>query len=134
MKKLNVYLTFPGTCEAALQFYKNCLGGEILSLQRFGDSPTDSAEEHKNRIMHAEFKSEDIYFMASDSMPEHPTTAGNMIQMSLNLDDAKEQETIFNKLAEGGQVLMPLQDTFWNASFGMLMDQFGVHWMLNREL
>ncbi len=134
MKKLNVYLTFPGTCEAALNFYKSCFGGEIVSLQRFGDSPMETSDENKQRIMHAEFKSDEIYFMASDSMPDQPTQPGSIVQLSLNLDDATEQENIFNRLSEGGQVLMPLEDTFWGASFGMLIDQFGIHWMLNREL
>ena len=134
MKNLNVYLTFPGNCEEALNFYKTCFGGEITSLQRFGDSPMESADEHKQRIMHAEFKSDGIYFMASDSMPDQPTQAGDIVQLSINLDGAQEQESIFQRLSEGGEVLMPLGETFWGAAFGMLTDRFGVRWMLNREL
>ncbi len=134
MKTLNVYLCFPGTCEQALQFYRHCLGGEIISLQRFGDVPGETAEADRNRVMHAEFRSGDVYFMASDSMPGQPLQAGDMVQLSINLDDAQEQHAIFNKLAEGGRVDMPLQETFWGAEFGMLTDQFGIRWMLNREL
>jgi len=134
MKNLNVYFSFPGTCEEALNFYQRCFGGEILSMNRFGDSPMETADAHKQRIMHAEFKSDGIYFMASDTMPDEASTTGNVVQLSINLTDADEQLRIFNHLAEGGSVQMPLQDTFWGASFGMLTDKFGVRWMLNREL
>lgn len=134
MRQFNVYLTFPGNCEEALNFYKNCLGGEIGTLSRFGDSPVDAPEEHKNRVMHAEFKADGIFFMASDSMPEHPVGPGDMVTLSINLTDAQDQETIFNRLAEGGTVTMPLEKTFWGAMFGMVTDKFGIHWMLNREV
>ncbi|TNE58743.1 MAG: VOC family protein [Bacteroidetes bacterium] len=134
MKALSVYLTFPGNCEEALHFYKNCLDGEIHSLQRFGDSPMETADADKQRVMHAEFKAGGIAFMASDSMPDHPTQPGSIVQLSINLDDSREQEQIFNSLAEGGTVTFPLQETFWGAVFGMLIDKFGVHWMLNRNV
>lgn len=134
MKQLNVYLCFSGNCEEALNFYKDCLGGEIVSLQRFGDAPMESAEADKQRVMHAEFKAEGIYFMASDSMPGQTLRSGEMVQLSINLTDAAEQENIFQKLSAGGNVDMPLQDTFWGASFGMLTDKYGIKWMLNREL
>ncbi len=136
MKKLNVYFSFPGTCEEALNFYKSCFGGEIIAMNRFGDSPVETADAHKQRVMHAEFKSDDIYFMASDTMPDagESAVAGNIVQLSINLTDGAEQERIFNKLAEGGTVQMPLQETFWGAVFGMLTDKYGVRWMLNREL
>lgn len=134
MKNLNVYFSFPGTCEEALNFYKNCFGGEILSMQRFGDSPMETEDAHKQRIMHAEFKSDGIYFMASDSMPGDTPTSGSVVQLSINLEDAADQERIFQRLSEGGTVTMPLQQTFWGAVFGMLIDKFGVHWMLNRNV
>jgi PhnB protein len=134
MKNLNVYLNFPGNCEEALHFYQGCFGGEILSMKRFGDSPMESPEAHKQRIMHAEFKAEGIYFMASDTMPDDESTGGNVVQLSINLTDATEQEQLFKRLSEGGTVLMPLQDTFWGAAFGMLTDKFGIRWMLNRNL
>lgn len=134
MKQLNVYLAFPGNCEQALHFYKDCLGGEIVSLQRFGDTPVDSPEEHKQKVMHAEFRAGDIFFMASDGRPDEALTPGDMIHLSINLTDAAEQEAIFSKLSAGGRVDMPLQDTFWGACFGMLTDKYGIRWMLNREL
>jgi PhnB protein len=134
MKQLNVYLAFPGTCEAALNFYKTCFGGEITSMQRFGDSPVESSEEHKQKIMHAEFKADGMFFMASDGMPGQPVPSGEMVTLSINLTDGAEQERIFNTLAEGGKVTMPLGETFWGAVFGMVTDKFGIPWMLNREV
>ena len=134
MKQLNVYLAFPGNCEEALHFYKDWFGGEIVSLQRFGDTPVESTEEQKQKVMHAEFRAGDIYLMASDGRPGEPLTPGDMVNLSINLTDADEQESIFSKLSAGGSVDMPLQDTFWGASFGMLTDKYGIRWMLNREL
>ncbi|MFN0013388.1 MAG: VOC family protein [Saprospiraceae bacterium] len=134
MKQLNVYLTFPGNCEEALNFYKTCMGGEIASINRLGDSPMEVAEADKNRIMHAEFKADGIYFMASDSMPGQPIRSGDMVTLSINFTDAAQQDQIYNALAEGGNVTMALQETFWGAMFGMLTDKYGIHWMFNREL
>jgi len=134
MKQLNVYLAFPGTCEEALNFYKNCFDGEIVSISRFGESPVEAPEEYKQKIMHAEFKAEGMYLMASDGMPGQPVQPGDMVSLSVDLPDAHEQETIFNRLAEGGKVTMPLEETFWGAVFGMVTDKFGIHWMLSREV
>lgn len=132
MKNLNVYLTFAGTCNDALALYKEALGGEIVSLQTFGEAPTPNIpDDQKNNVMHAEFRAGDIYFMASDSMPEQPVILGNAVTLSISLDSLEEQESIFSKLSDGGAVTMPLQDTFWGARFGMLTDKFGINWMLN---
>lgn len=131
MKSLNVYLFFGGRCEEALNFYKECMDGEITSLQRFGDAPMEVGEHEKDKVMHAEFRSEDIYFMASDGMEEQEVEQGNTVTLSINLDDEAEQEKMFRKLAEGGKVTMELQDTFWGARFGQLTDKFGINWMLN---
>jgi PhnB protein len=130
MALLQSYLTFDGRCEEAMIFYQSCFGGEF-NLMRFGDTPQPVAEEHKNRIMHTQFKSGAIDFMASDCMPGQPYNIGNNVTLSLSFDDEAEQEVVFNKLAEGGMVVMPLADQFWDAKFGMLVDKFGFSWMLN---
>lgn len=133
MKSLNVYLTFTNECEEALNFYKEALGGEITSIQRFGDAPIETKEEDKQKVMHAEFRAEGIYFMASDSMQDYPVAPGRSVSLSLNFSDEKELETVFNKLASGGKITMALQDTFWGAKFGMLIDKYGINWMANCE-
>lgn len=131
MKKLDVYLFFAGRCEEALNFYKDSIGGEIKSMQTFGDAPGDTDPAMEDKIMHAEFRAGDIYFMASDGMSDEQMNPGNAITLSISLDDEAEQERIFNKLAEGGEVTMELQDTFWGARFGQLTDKFGIRWMMN---
>lgn len=133
MKNLNVYLHFNGNCREALQFYKEALGGEIATMSTFGDSPVESPEGTKDYVMHAEFKSDGIYFMASDTTPDNPVSPGSNVTLSINLSDKSEQTRIFGQLSAGGHVIMELQDTFWGAHFGMLSDKFGVNWMLNCE-
>lgn len=135
MKNLNVYLTFDGTCEAALNFYRDCFGGEIVSMQRFGDVPGgDMPPGSEQRVMHAEFRAENVYLMASDGMPDQPPSAGTNTWLSVGLEDKAEQHDIFAKLSAGGQVVMALEETFWGAEFGMLTDRYGINWMFNREL
>lgn len=131
MKKLDIYLFFGGRCEEALNFYKECIGGEIVSMKTFGDAPGDPDPAMQDKIMHAEFRADEVYFMASDGMGDEQMDPGNAFTLSINLDDAAEQEQIFKKLAEGGEVTMELQDTFWGARYGQLTDKFGIQWMLN---
>ncbi len=120
----------PGTCKAAMKFYQECLGGE-LTMQTFGESGQEVPEDYRQKIMHSELKVDNIHLMASDVMPGQSVNQGDSIVLSIQLTDVKEQETIFHQLAAGGTVTMPLQDTFWGARFGMLVDKFGIHWMLN---
>lgn len=134
MKKLFPYLTFAGNCREALDFYKNALNGEIVSINTFSETNMPVDDSQKNRIVHAEFKSEDIYFAASDGMPDFKGVPGNMVTLSINLDDLQEQERIFKALSAGGTVSMPLQKTFWGAMYGQLIDRYGIQWMLNCEL
>lgn len=134
MKNLNVYLAFGGRCEEALLHYKNCFGGEIVSMQRYGESPAPCPENYEQKIMHATYQADGIFLMACDTSPDSPVSSGNSVTLSLNMDDATEQHRIFEQLAEGGQVTYPLGMTFWGAEFGMLTDKFGIHWMLNREV
>jgi PhnB protein len=134
MKKLEPYLTFAGNCREALNFYKDCFKGEITSIQTFGEGNMATEEALKDRILHAVFKAEDMSFMASDGMADFHANPGNMTSLTVELGDEQEQETIFNALAEGGKVTMPLERTFWGAKFGMLTDRYGIQWMLNCTL
>ena len=130
---LTPYLTFDATCEEALRFYAKHLGGEFQIMQRFGEAPGEIPEVLKDRVLHAQFRSGDMYFMASDAMPGDDVKPGN-ITLSLDLKDADQQTRIFNAFADGGQVPMPLEETFWGARFGMVIDRFGIPWMLNHNL
>lgn len=133
MINLQVYFAFNGNCEEALNFYQYCFNGEITSLMRFADSPMPVDEQFKNRVLHSSFKAEELFFMASDTMPGQPFNPGNQVSINVNCDSEDRQTEIFNRLSEGGVVPMPLQDTFWNARFGMVIDKYGIPWMLNYE-
>lgn len=128
--QLTPYIIFNGNCEEALNFYAKALEGEIKDLMRFEGTPAESMSADKQKVMHAHFQGKGIFFMASDSGQGGANQAG-MVHLSLNFDDASEQGKIFNALSEGGKVTMPLEDTFWGATFGMLTDKFGINWMFN---
>lgn len=131
MKQLVPYLAFPGTCEEALNLYQHALGGNLLQVSRYGDSQPDAAEDVKQKIYHAHFQAEGIELMACDALHGEPPTSGSQVQLSINLSDEAEQTQIFERLAEGGTIVLPLGDMPWGARFGMLVDKFGVHWMTN---
>jgi PhnB protein len=132
IKNLNPYLNFDGTADQALELYERALGGKIENVQRFGDTRgMDVPPDAKNRVLHASLKLGDGYIMLSDTMPGMPKPAGNNVHVSLNCDDVADMTQKFEALAAGGKVTMPLQDTFWGARFGMLVDAFGIPWMFN---
>ena len=130
---LNPYLVFNGQCEAAFKFYERCLGGKI-DLVKHAGTP---AEEHvppewRDKIMHARLTREGVVLMGSDAQPNHFRQAAGF-SVALHLSNPAETERLFSALSEGGKVTMPLQKTFWSASFGMFVDQFGIPWMVNCE-
>ncbi|HLY68606.1 MAG TPA: VOC family protein [Puia sp.] len=130
--KLIPYLNFAGNAEDAIEFYKNALDGELLMLTRYGESPVQSAEDEKQKIMHARIQfGGDNIIMISDTMKGSPFSTNGNIQLSIGLDDEAKTNEIFNKLSEGGKVVMPVAKQFWGDIFGMLQDKFGVNWMLN---
>jgi PhnB protein len=126
------YILFNGNCEEALNFYARAFNGKITDLKRFEGSPMEGMAPDKQKVMHANFEANGIFLMASDGGPEG--TKGGMVQLSVNVEDAEVLERVFSAMSEGGKVIMPLQDTFWGARFGMLTDKFGVSWMFNHEL
>lgn len=131
--KLTPYLHFAGDAEDALNFYKDALGGEIIMLSRYRESPMPCDEDYKEKIIHARLQFGDNLIMISDSFKAQPFSTHGNIQLSVEIEDAVAMENIFNKMAGGGTVTMPLADQFWGAKFGMLQDKFGVSWMFNCE-
>ena len=127
------YLHFNGNAEEVLNFYKDVFDCEIIALNRYGDSPMKSDESLKNKIIHSRLKFGDNIIMISDSFNGQLADSGGNIQLSVEVDDSNKIENVFNKLAEGGKVTMPLAKQFWGATFGMLQDKFGVNWMFNHE-
>ena len=132
--QLITYVNFAGNCEEALNFYKEALNGELLQISHMGEGPMEVPEHVKGKVMHARLKvGENVLYM-SDTFDPASVMQGNNMSLSLQPDSLAETEDLFNKLSAGGTVKMPLQDTFWGARFGMFIDKFGVHWMLNFEL
>jgi PhnB protein len=126
------YLNFDGRTSEAMKFYHSVLGGE-LKMQTFAEAGMAEKSELGNRIMHADLKTDTVSMMASDTHSDHsqPLMAGNNINLSLIGTDEATLSEYFNKLAEGGQIVMPLEKQFWGDLYGMLIDKFGIPWMVN---
>ena len=126
------YLFFEGRCEEALEFYRRALGAEITMLMRFKDAPEKppaAAPGTENKVMHASFRIGDATLMASDGRCQgKPSFQG--FSLSLTPKSEAEAERLFNALADGGQVQMPLGKTFFSPRFGVVADKFGVGWMV----
>lgn len=141
MAKVNPYLSFLGNTEEVFNFYKSVFGGEFTAVMRYGDMVgqegcEDMPDEHKQKIMHMSLPLSDGHFlMGNDAVGEYANDAvfGNNFSIAVAPDSKEEAEKIFNGLAEGGQVTMPLSDTFWGAYFGMLKDKYDIQWLVNYE-
>jgi PhnB protein len=132
--QLNPYLTFNGDCETAFKFYERSLGGKIVAMMSHEGTP---AEEHvpaawRKKIMHARLTVGDMLLMGSDAPPDRYEQPKG-ISVTLGVTDPKEADRVFGALAEEGTVQMPIQETFWAKRFGMLVDRFGIPWMVNCE-
>ena len=141
MATVNLYITFNGNCRDAFNFYKTVFGGEFHNINTFGEMPPQEGmppipENAKNKIMHISLPiSKETFLMGSDMVDWSPkVTFGNNFAISVSAESKDEADKIFNELAKGGNISMPLQNTFWGAYFGMLTDKFGINWMMSCEL
>lgn len=132
--KMTPYLMFDGRCESAFRFYADCLGGRIESLVRYADAPPDGQLPHAvpERVMHMRLEVEDWVLMGSDTPSGGGQPAGGIL-LNLAVESPARAEAVFAALGEGGEVRMPLQATFWAERFGMLVDRFGIPWMVGCE-
>lgn len=125
------YLTFNGDAREALEYYKDVFEGEVLGIQTFGQADFPTPPEMANKIMHAQFKKDDLFIMVSDTFLGQSVEKGNNISLALELESEEEIQKLYNALSQKGSVLMELQDTFWGAKFAKVRDYFGVIWDLN---
>lgn len=132
--KLTPYIHFGGNAREALGFYKNVLNGEIQQLGTYGESPMPGDDDYKDKVMHARLVFDGNMIMVSDVFKGQEVSTNGNIQLSIDVGDVNKLNEVFSKMAEGGKITMELQDTFWGARFGMLIDKFGVSWMFNCEL
>jgi uncharacterized glyoxalase superfamily protein PhnB len=131
--QLSTYLFFSGHCEEALEYYKTHLGAKVELLLRFNESPDPLPEEllqagFEDKIMHCEFTVGDMRILASDGCNDAPHFEGFNLALTLSCED--EAYRVFNALADGGSVHMPLEKTFWSPLYGQVTDKFGLGWMV----
>jgi len=129
--QIQPYLSFEGRADEAIEFYKKAIGAKVDMLMRFKEAPDQSmvTPENKDKVMHAALRAGDTQLLISDG---RCTGGANFHGIALALSAATEgdAERIFNALAEGGKVNMPLAKTFFSPKFGMVADKFGVGWMV----
>jgi PhnB protein len=133
MPQLNAYLSFDGNCAEAMRFYQKSIGGVIESMITNAETPMcdQLPPGTGDRIMHARLRLDGGVLMACDSMHGQPYEGMKGISMTLTYATPAEAAPVFDKLAEGGKVTMPMAKTFWAESFGMLIDRFGTTWLIN---
>ncbi|WP_445455165.1 VOC family protein [Flavobacterium sp. HNIBRBA15423] len=140
MATVNIYLTFNGNCEEAFRFYQSIFGGEFSYFGRFKEMPKEEEncqpmdEADGDKIMHVTLPiSKETCLMGSDTGGEWAShfKQGNNFSVSINTESKKEADKLFNALSSDGQVIMPMNQTFWGAYFGMFTDKFGINWMVN---
>ncbi|WP_117884539.1 VOC family protein [Aureibaculum luteum] len=139
MATINTYLNFNGNCEAAFNFYKSVFGGEFTFLGRFEEMPEGDGykvtDSDKNKIMHVSLPIGKTILMGSDTIGDWGPkfVQGNNFSVSITPENTEEADKLFTGLSTGGQITMPMENTFWGSYFGMLTDKFGINWMVNLE-
>jgi len=132
--QVNPYLSFKGDCEAAFKFYEQSLGGKPGGLFRYAGTPLAGQvpADWQDKIMHASVTVGDQVLMGGDVAPgQYEEPKG--FSLSIQIQSTDDAERIFHELASGGRVVMPLEKTFWAARFGMVVDRFGIPWLINCE-
>lgn len=137
----NIYLNFKGNCEEAFTFYKHVFQKEFTMMERMSSMPEEQckalSEKELNLIMHVSLPLDgDSVLMGCDLTGEYATyhQGGNNFSISLNVDTKEEADRIFTELSAGGQIMMPIADTFWGSYFGMFTDKFGIGWMVSVDI
>lgn len=134
MAQIRSYLTFAGNCRDAMQFYRDCLGGE-LTFQTIGESPLAGAmpAEMRDCILHSTLTRGDMVLMASDMVADDGLQKGNAVSLMLDCDSEEDIRMRYARLADGGEATHPIEVSFWGALFGDLTDRFGNRWLLHYD-
>lgn len=134
MAQLNPYLIFKGNCLEAMNYYKECLGGN-LTVQTIGESPMAAQfpAQSKDYILHSTLEANAVVIMGSDMFGQ-TFSNGDAYHLSVNCDSESEINTLFSKLAEGGTISQPLGAMPWGAIYGSVIDKFGKSWLFNYSM
>ena len=139
--RIDPYVNFAGNTEEAFSFYKSVFGGEFQSVMRFKDVPDlpdreKMSEADLEKIMHISLRVGDTVLMGTDVLESmgQSLTKGDNISLSLTLDTKEASDRLFALLGDGGVVELPMQEMFWGDYFGMVIDKFGIEWMLSVAL
>jgi PhnB protein len=132
--KMNPYLSFNGQCEAAFTFYEQCLGGKVGAIFRYAGTPLANQVPAgwRDKVMHGSLMLGEQVLMGADVAPDR-YEGPRGFSLSLHMQSTADAERIFHELAEDGRVVVPLESTFWAVRFGMLVDRFGIPWLINCE-
>ena len=128
--RLNPYLNFRDRAREAMEFYHSVFGGE-LTMQTFKEFNASQDPSEDDKIMHAQLEAGDIVFMAADTPNSMDYEPGTNFNMSLSGEDEPRLRGYFEKLSDGGTVVMPLDQAPWGDTFGMVNDRFGIRWLVN---
>ncbi|MDC7722550.1 VOC family protein [Priestia megaterium] len=131
------YLVMNGNGQEAVKFYEKALDAKVIGVQTFGEMPGNpefpTPIEAIDRVMNAYLKVGDNDLMLSDTFPGQPYQIGSQVTVAIAIDSIEKSKEVFEKLKEGGQVGMPLQETFWSPSYGQVTDKFGVTWQISTQ-
>lgn len=130
--EVTTYLTFKGDCEAAFGFYQQCLDGRLGGVFRYAGTPyaDQVPADWQDKVMHASLTLGHQVLMGADVAPER-YEAPKGFSLSLQMSRAADAERIFDQLSAGGTIKTPLEKTFWAERFGVLVDRFGITWLIN---
>lgn len=130
--KMNPYVNFAGKCAEAFRYYEKHLGGKIGMMMLFSQAPdqTNIKPELKDNVLHARITIAGVELMGSDGPNAQPMRSA---YLSLTVESDAEAERIYSALSDGGEILMPIQETFFASRFGQTRDRFGINWMILHE-
>jgi PhnB protein len=132
--QVNPYLSFSGQCEAAFKFYEQCLGAQLGTIFRYAGTPLADQvpADWRDKVMHGSVTIGELVLMGGDVAPDRYEEPKGF-SLSLQIKSTIEAERIFRELSKDGRVTVPLEQTFWAARFGMVVDRFGIPWLINCE-
>jgi PhnB protein len=132
--QINPYLSFDGDCEEAFRFYERCFAGQMGGIFRYAGTPfaADVPADWHDKVMHASVRLGALVLMGADVAPEKFEKPKGF-SLSVHIKSEVDASRIFGELGTNGQVVMPLQKTFWSPLFGMVVDQYSISWLINCE-